>query len=112
MKERIDLGTQKRQFFCGYSILRDEQLRERRPAGGSADLVFAQTLIKKRTYNQIDNDLRVRRVLSQSSGAAEASMRAMWAPSPLDAPVIRICLPSTEKMSCMLFPSQQQSVDQ
>lgn len=32
----------------------------------------------RETYNQLDNDLRVRRVLAQSNGAAEASMRAMW----------------------------------
>ncbi len=32
----------------------------------------------RETYNQLDNDLRVRRVLGQSKGAAEASMRATW----------------------------------
>lgn len=32
----------------------------------------------RETYNQLDNDLRVRRVLAQSNGAAEASMRATW----------------------------------
>ncbi|WP_299481151.1 virB8 family protein [uncultured Paracoccus sp.] len=32
----------------------------------------------RETYNQLDNDLRVNRVLAQSIGAAEASMRAMW----------------------------------
>lgn len=32
----------------------------------------------RETYNQLDNDLRVRRVLAQSKGAAEASMRATW----------------------------------
>ena len=35
-------------------------------------------ILDRETYNQLDNDLRVRRVLAQSSGAAEASMRAMW----------------------------------
>ncbi|WP_035367175.1 virB8 family protein [Pseudodonghicola xiamenensis] len=35
-------------------------------------------IIDRETYNQLDNDLRVRRVLAQSSGSAEASMRAMW----------------------------------
>jgi type IV secretion system protein VirB8 len=35
-------------------------------------------IFERETYNQLDNDLRVRRVLTQSSGAAEASMRAMW----------------------------------
>jgi len=35
-------------------------------------------IVERETYNQLDNDLRVRRVLSQSTGAAEASMRAMW----------------------------------
>lgn len=35
-------------------------------------------IFDRETYNQLDNDLRVRRVLAQSSGAAEASMRAMW----------------------------------
>ena len=32
----------------------------------------------RETYNQLDNDLRVRRVIAQSKGAAEASMRATW----------------------------------
>jgi type IV secretion system protein VirB8 len=35
-------------------------------------------IVERETYNQLDNDLRVRRVLAQSTGAAEASMRAMW----------------------------------
>ena len=35
-------------------------------------------ILDRETYNQLDNDLRVRRVLAQSSGAAEASMRAIW----------------------------------
>ncbi|SIS90673.1 type IV secretion system protein VirB8 [Phaeovulum vinaykumarii] len=35
-------------------------------------------VLDREVYNQLDNDLRVRRVLSQSTGAAEASMRAMW----------------------------------
>jgi type IV secretion system protein VirB8 len=35
-------------------------------------------ILDRETYNQLDNDLRVRRVLAQSSGSAEASMRAMW----------------------------------
>jgi type IV secretion system protein VirB8 len=35
-------------------------------------------IFDRETYNQLDNDLRVRRVLAQSSGSAEASMRAMW----------------------------------
>lgn len=35
-------------------------------------------ILERETYNQLENDLRVRRVLAQSSGAAEASMRAMW----------------------------------
>ena len=35
-------------------------------------------LLDRETYNQLDNDLRVRRVLAQSTGAAEAGMRAMW----------------------------------
>jgi type IV secretion system protein VirB8 len=35
-------------------------------------------IFERETYNQLDNDLRVRQVLAQSSGAAEASMRAMW----------------------------------
>ena len=35
-------------------------------------------IFERETYNQLDNDLRVRRVLAQSGGAAEASMRAMW----------------------------------
>lgn len=32
----------------------------------------------RETYNQLDNDLRVRSILEQSDGAAEASMRAQW----------------------------------
>ena len=32
----------------------------------------------RETYNQLDNDLRVRRVLEMSGGAAEGSMRALW----------------------------------
>lgn len=35
-------------------------------------------IYERETYNQLDNDLRVRRVLAQSSGAAETSMRAIW----------------------------------
>ncbi len=35
-------------------------------------------ILDRETYNQLDNDLRVRRVLSQSTGTAEASMRAIW----------------------------------
>ena len=35
-------------------------------------------ILDREAYNQLDNDLRVRRVLAQSSGAAEASMRDMW----------------------------------
>ncbi len=32
----------------------------------------------RETYNQLDNDLRVRRVLEMSDRAAEASMRSLW----------------------------------
>ena len=32
----------------------------------------------RETYNQLDNDLRVARVLSHSDGAASASLRALW----------------------------------
>jgi len=35
-------------------------------------------ILDREAYNQLDNDLRVRRVLAQSTGAAEGSMRAMW----------------------------------
>lgn len=35
-------------------------------------------ILDRETYNQLDNDLRVRRVLSQSASGAEASMRATW----------------------------------
>ncbi|TCM85492.1 type IV secretion system protein VirB8 [Rhodovulum steppense] len=35
-------------------------------------------ILDRESYNQLDNDMRVRRVLAQSTGAAEASMRAMW----------------------------------
>ncbi|WP_179381337.1 virB8 family protein [Jannaschia marina] len=32
----------------------------------------------RETYNQVDNDLRVRSILERSDGAAEASMRNLW----------------------------------
>ena len=32
----------------------------------------------RETYNQLDNDLRIRRVLSMSDGNADASLRALW----------------------------------
>jgi type IV secretion system protein VirB8 len=32
----------------------------------------------RETYNQLDNDVRVRAILEQSDRAAEASMRALW----------------------------------
>ena len=32
----------------------------------------------RETYNQLDNDLRVERVLAESDGAAAASLRALW----------------------------------
>ena len=35
-------------------------------------------VVARETYNQLDNDVRVRRVLAQSEGAAEASMRRRW----------------------------------
>lgn len=35
-------------------------------------------ILDRESYNQLDNDLRVNRVLAQSIGAAETSMRAMW----------------------------------
>jgi type IV secretion system protein VirB8 len=35
-------------------------------------------IYERETYNQLDNDLRVRRILAQSSGSAETSMRAIW----------------------------------
>lgn len=35
-------------------------------------------ILDRETYNQLDNDLRVNRVLAQSAGAAEAGMRAIW----------------------------------
>lgn len=35
-------------------------------------------ILDREAYNQLDNDLRVNRVLAQSAGAAEAGMRAMW----------------------------------
>jgi len=38
-------------------------------------------IFDRETYNQLDNDLRVNRVLAQSAGAAEASMRATWTSS-------------------------------
>jgi type IV secretion system protein VirB8 len=47
-----------------------------RPAVTEAQIY--RYIFERETYNQLDNDLRVRRVLAQSSGAAEASMRAMW----------------------------------
>ena len=35
-------------------------------------------VLDRETYNQLDNDLRIRRALGRSRGAAEASLRAMW----------------------------------
>ena len=35
-------------------------------------------VVARETYNQLDNDVRVRRVLAQSDAAAEASMRQRW----------------------------------
>ena len=35
-------------------------------------------VIDRETYNQLDNDVRVRRVLDQSDGAAAAGLRALW----------------------------------
>lgn len=35
-------------------------------------------VIDRESYNQIDNDLRIRRALSQSSGRARASLSAAW----------------------------------
>jgi type IV secretion system protein VirB8 len=35
-------------------------------------------VMDREVYNQVDNDLRVRRVLSQSGGGALASMQALW----------------------------------
>lgn len=35
-------------------------------------------VVDRETYNQLDNDVRVRRVLALSDGAAEASMRRRW----------------------------------
>ncbi|RLQ84961.1 virB8 family protein [Notoacmeibacter ruber] len=32
----------------------------------------------RETYNQLDNDVRVRRVLAMSAGAAEGSLRQLW----------------------------------
>ncbi|QEE36329.1 type IV secretion system protein [Octadecabacter sp. SW4] len=35
-------------------------------------------VIDRETYNQLDNDVRVRRVLDQSDSAAAAGLRALW----------------------------------
>ncbi len=35
-------------------------------------------VIDRETYNQLDNDVRVRRVLEQSDGAAASNLRALW----------------------------------
>jgi type IV secretion system protein VirB8 len=40
-------------------------------------LVF-RYVTDRETYNQLDNDLRVRSILERSGGAAEASMRSLW----------------------------------
>jgi type IV secretion system protein VirB8 len=42
------------------------------------DAQIYRYVIDRETYNQLDNDLRVRRVLAQSEGAAAASLQAMW----------------------------------
>ena len=47
-----------------------------RPAVTEAQIY--RYLQDRESYNQLDNDLRVRRVLAQSAGAAAASMRATW----------------------------------
>lgn len=46
-------------------------------------------ILDRETYNQLDNDLRVNRVLAQSAGAAEASMRAIWTSGQEDYPPSR-----------------------
>lgn len=35
-------------------------------------------VIDRETYNQVDNDVRVRGILERSDGAAEASLRQLW----------------------------------
>jgi len=35
-------------------------------------------VIDRETYNQLDNDVRVRRVLDQSDGAAASALQALW----------------------------------
>ncbi|MFN7177549.1 MAG: virB8 family protein [Thermaurantiacus sp.] len=35
-------------------------------------------IMDRETYNQLDNDLRVRRVLAQSTGTAQSALRALW----------------------------------
>lgn len=35
-------------------------------------------VLDRETYNQLDNDLRIRRALAQSRGSAEESLRRMW----------------------------------
>lgn len=40
--------------------------------------VVFRYVTSRETYNQLDNDLRVRAILEQSDGNAEASMRAIW----------------------------------
>lgn len=35
-------------------------------------------VVDRETYNQLDNDVRVRSILERSDGAAEASMRGLW----------------------------------
>ncbi|RRH71079.1 virB8 family protein [Falsigemmobacter faecalis] len=43
----------------------------------------------RESYNQLDNDLRVRRVLTQSDGQAGAGMRALWTSGQPDYPPSR-----------------------
>ena len=48
----------------------------------SAAVIEAQLyayVLDRETYNQLDNDVRIRRALSRSRSGAEASLRALWA---------------------------------
>ena len=60
-----------------YGALRREQLW-RMIGIAVIEAQIYRYIYERETYNQLDNDLRVRRVLAQSSGAAETNMRAIW----------------------------------
>ena len=71
----VPYGPRDRLSLCPMPRFETVRLAER-PAIIEAQIY--RYIVEREAYNQLDNDLRVRRVLAQSTGAAEASMRAMW----------------------------------